>query len=250
MDKSVRWAIGAALAAALLPVTSPARACSLVSCIDRGIEVQRNFTVAVKHEGKPLAGVRFEIRAFSGERVIASAETGSDGKATIANLPPGDYWLRADLLGIGAAYHCFHVAHHSSSAAKRRLKYAWGESALSMGRVEGKLVDVERGSGGTSLWNLVHPVKLPIIGATLRLQNAITNEIFGTKSDEHGEFAFGVIPDGTYVLHIEGATTDLRYDATDLLISTSGRSTRHLVVFTRQAPGATSCGDSWVASWD
>lgn len=136
----------------------------------------------------------------------------------MADVLPGDYWLNVELLGINAAYHCFHVARRSSRKAKGLLTYEWGDLAPAMRRVSGTLVDAQPGTGSTPLWNIIHRVSVPISSATLRLQNAITPEAFSTKSDDRGEFAFNLIPNGTYVLHIEGGTTGRSYDSTDLLI--------------------------------
>jgi len=46
-----------------------------------------------------------------------------DGIARITDLAPGDYWLDAEYLNIGAAYHCFHVKERPSRKAKRNLTY-------------------------------------------------------------------------------------------------------------------------------
>jgi hypothetical protein len=92
---------------------------------------------------------------------------------------------------------------------------------------------------------------VPIAGARLRLQNAITAVVFDTSSDEHGRFEFGPIPDGTYVLHIEGGATGRAYDPTDMLMKISARGRWTEVVLQRQEPGATNCGDAtlWSSSW-
>jgi len=89
----------------------------------------------------------------------------------------------------------------------------------------------------------------------LRLQNAISGAVFAAASDEHGNFAFDPVPNGTYVLHIESGTTGRAYDPTDLLIKVNSSSTRALgaktaIVLSRQEPGATNCGDaSLTPSW-
>jgi hypothetical protein len=55
----------------------------------------------------------------NGERREFSELTGSDGMAHFSNLPPGNYWIKTELLGIGAGYECFHV---NASASKKRKK--------------------------------------------------------------------------------------------------------------------------------
>jgi len=233
-------------------LTSPARACSLVPCINSGVEVRRYFVVLIKHEGKPLQGVKVEIKANAPnvDSVSFAGVTDSDGKTSIANLSPGEYWLSAGLLGIGAAYHCFHVAQQPSRKAKRVMKYDWGDLAPGMRRVAGTLIDTQPGTGGTPLWNMTHPVTVPIADSKLRLQNAITGEVFGATSDDHGDFGFDPVPNGTYVLHVEGGTTGRTYDPTDLLMKVRPTGAKTAVVLSRQEPGATNCGDaSLTPSW-
>jgi hypothetical protein len=230
----------------LLPMLGPpARACSLVSCINSGIEMRRDFRVLVKHDGKPLKGVKVEIKTNLGS-IISTGTTDIAGRATVTNLSPGEYWLSADLLGIGAAYHCFHVTQQPTAKAKRLLKYDWGDLAPTMRRVAGSVIDTEPGTGGTLLWNLSHPVKVPVASAALRLQNAITGEIFTATSDERGDFEFGSISKGTYVLHVEGGT-GRAYDPTDVLMKVRADVARAAVVLSRQETG---CGGvSLMASW-
>lgn len=229
----------------LLLLTPPAQACSLVPCINSGIEVRRDFSVLVKHDGKPLKGVKVEIKTNLGS-IISTGTTDSAGRATVTNLSPGEYWLSADLLGIGAAYHCFHVAQQPTAKAKRVMKYDWGDLAPAMRRVAGSVIDTQPGTGGTLLWNLSHPVKVPVQSAALRLQNAITGEVFTATSDERGDFEFGSIPNGTYVLHIEGGT-GRTYDPTDVLMKVRADVARGAVVLSRQETG---CGGvSLIASW-
>jgi hypothetical protein len=221
----------------LLLLTPLAQACSLVSCIDRGIEVRRDFSVLVKHDGKPLKGVKVEIKTNLGS-IISTGTTDSAGRATVTTLSPGEYWLSADLLGIGAAYHCFHVAQQPTAKAKRVMKYDWGDLAPAIRRVAGSVIDSQPGTGGTLLWNLSHPVKVPVARAALRLQNGITGEVFTATSGESGDFEFASIPNGTYVLHVEGGT-GRAYDPTDVLVKVRADVARAAVVLSRQKTG---CG--------
>lgn len=230
----------------LLPtVATPAGACSLVPCIDSGIEVRRDFSVLVKHDGKPLKGVKVEIKTSLGS-IISAGTTDIEGRANVTNLSPGEYWLNADFLGIGAAYHCFHVAQPPTGKAKRVMKYSWGDFAIAMGRVAGAVIDTQPGTGGTLLWNLSHPVKVPVASAALRLQNAITGDVFIATSDERGDFEFDSLPNGTYVLHVEGGT-GRAYDPTDVLMKVRADIARATVVLSRRETG---CGGvSLIPSW-
>src|SRR5215469_18601220 len=99
----------------------PAGACSLAGCLDRGIEMRTDFAVRIRHANKPLPGAIVEItgpQGTSGAKKF-NLMTDKDGIARITNLAPGDYWLNAEYLDIGAAYHCFHVKERPSRKAKR-----------------------------------------------------------------------------------------------------------------------------------
>ncbi len=241
-----RWPEGAVLVASVLFAIHPVAACSLVGCLNDGIEMRGDFAVVVKHDGKPLNGVDLEVsgNGIAAGTTIRAAQTGRDGRAMITGLPPGEYWLNVKMLGISATYHCFHVAQRPTSKAKRRVSYDWGDLAASVSHVSGKLVDPQPGTSGNPLWNLTHISDVPIAGARLTLRNAVTGETFATTSDEKGEFAFGILPSGTYVLHAEGSRGGRGYEATDLLLKVSKTAKTSEVVLKRQEPSGTNCGDS------
>lgn len=238
MAKSSTSAVFAAL---LLLVPAPTSACSLVACLGRGIELQRDFAALVKHDGKPLQGLTIRV-TDSAATVRFSGVTASNGMVRVASLPPGDYWLSADLLGVNAAYHCFHVAERASRRAKHRMVYEWGDLAPAFSRIAGTLIDSQPGTGDTPLWNLVHRVNVPVREARLKLQNPVTSAVFSTVSDQNGAFAIDSVPPATYVLHIEGGKSGRDYDATDLLINLSPRATKDTIVLTRREASGGSCG--------
>lgn len=63
----------AAFLGLLLPLLSvPAAACSLMGCVDGGIEVHREFVVLVTHGGRPLQGAKIEITTVSAASIIFS----------------------------------------------------------------------------------------------------------------------------------------------------------------------------------
>jgi len=231
----------------LLPLVAvPTAACSLVGCLDRGIEMRSDFTVKIHHADKPLPGTSVEItgpQGAGGARKF-TVRTDKDGIARIANLAPGDYWLNAEYLGIGAAYHCFHVNARPSRKAKRNLAYDWGDLAPGTRRIAGKLMDSQPGKGGTPIWNVLHHVDVPIVAAKLTLQNATTRAVYYTTSDANGAFAFDGIPNGTYVLHIDAGKIepDRDYEASDHLVSLGSSAKRNSLLLKRQEDGGGSCG--------
>lgn len=195
-----------------------------------------DFAVKIRHEGKPLPGAAIEIAGpqDSTEARKFTVTTGEDGVARISNLAPGDYWLDAEYLDIGAAYHCFHVNPKPSRKAKRSLTYDWG----------GKLVDSQPGKGGTPIWNVLHRVDVPIAGAKLTLQNAATRDVYHTTSDTNGAFAFNGIPNGTYVLHIDAGKVepDREYEASDQLIALGPSARSDSLLLKRREASGGSCG--------
>lgn len=217
----------------------PLSACSAVGCLSDGVEVNQYFAVMVKHGGRPLAGVAVEITGEGREQF--SGLTSTDGKVQV-DLSPGGYWLKAELLGISAAYECFHINEQSSKSAKRKLTYDWGDLAPATRQIAGKLVDSQPGKDGPPLWNLLHRTEVPISGATLRLRDPIAGTDYSTLSDSNGAFVFDLIPPATYVLHVEGgAAGDRGYDATDLLIKLNPKASRDELLLTRRDTGAGSC---------
>ena len=223
----------------LAPV--PGTACSLAGCIDHGIELNRDFAVTIKHQGKPLMGVTVKVTDAVGT-LRFSGMTTATGSVRFTSLPPGDYWLDADFLGIGAGYQCFHVAERPSRHAKQRLSYEWGDLAPATRRIAGKLIDSQPGTGESPIWNLVHRVNVPITEAKLKLENPITRQIYSAVSNQNGTFAFDGVPAGVYVLHIEGGGSGRDYDATDLLIRLSPTASKDAVDLIRREAGGGSCG--------
>lgn len=234
----------AALAFAFHCIAIPANACSMAGCLGRGVEMRRNFVVGVMHAGKPLSGVSVQV---SGHGKQFTLFTTSEGEAYIADLASGDYWLDAQLLGISAAYQCFHVADRPSRKAKRKLTYDWGDDAPATQRLAGRLIDSQPGKAGSPLWNLLHRVDVPIIGANLKLQDPTTGAIYTETSGNQGDFSFESVPAGTYVLHVEGGSAgDRGYDATDQLIEVSPQASRNSLCSREetQAAGA-AVGHPW-----
>jgi hypothetical protein len=195
----------------------------------------------IKHQGKPLQGVTVKV-TDADAALHFSGVTTAIGSVRVTSLPPGDYWLDVDFLGIGAAYQCFHVADRASRHAKQRVSYEWGDLAPATRRIAGKLIDSQPGTGESPIWNLVHRVNVPITGAKLNLQNPITRQVYSTVSNQSGAFAFDEVPAGTYVLHVEGGASGRDYDATDLLIRLGPTATRDAVDLTRREAGGGSCG--------
>jgi Carboxypeptidase regulatory-like domain/Prealbumin-like fold domain len=208
--------------------------------------MRSEFAVNIRHSAKPLPGAIVEITGPQGTKGAKkfTVTTDKDGIARITNLAPGDYWLNAEYLDIGAAYHCFHVTERPSRKAKRNLAYDWGDLAPGTRRIAGKLLDSQPGKGGTPIWNLSHRVDVPIAAAKLTLENATTRAVYHTTSNANGAFTFDEIPNGTYVLHIDAGKVapDHDYEASDHLISLDSAAQRNSLLLKRQEASGGSCG--------
>jgi len=241
-----RWLLASAAILTLLTIPASTVACSLVGCADRGVELRKNFIVTVTHQDKPLPGVSVQITGNSevpGHQSFSEL-TGVDGTAHFASLPPGDHWIEADLLGIEAAYECFHINSFASKKAKKNRRYEWGDMAPAIRQAVGRLVDSQPGNGGNPLENLLHRVDVPIAGARLELRQPFMGTAYATVSDANGHFAFDRVPEGTYVLHIEaGAAPGGRsFDSTDLLIQLNITAKQGALLLARREAGGGSCG--------
>lgn len=218
-----------------------AAACSIAGCSNNGQEMQRSFTIFVTHGDKPLAGVAVHVEHKGTE--LLSKTTDANGAVLIRQLTPGDYWLKADILGTGVVYTCFHVNERPSRAAKIRLSYTWGDEAPATNRIAVRLVDSQPGKGGTPIWNLIHRTDAPVVDANVRVQDPLTHAVYTTNSDQDGQFSFDGLPNGTYVLHIEGgAAGDRAYDATDEVITLDSGAARNWLAFRRADADGGSCG--------
>jgi Carboxypeptidase regulatory-like domain len=171
--------------------------------------LRRDFLVRVTHDDKPLAGVAVEVTTNSGESIQQFfGISGADGTVRVSGLPPGEYWLKAEMLGVTAGVECFHVGQHATRKAKRTVTYAWGELASAVHSISGRVFESRPGQGDNPFWNAFHRINVAINGVKLRLQQPLTPTVYSTTSDQEGDFAFDQrIPEGIYVLHIEGRTS-------------------------------------------
>jgi Carboxypeptidase regulatory-like domain len=240
-----------AILGSVLTGSMPSTACSMQGCAGYGVEMRRAFVVEITFGGKPLPGVAVEVRGFGGEKdnvKLFSSVTAANGKVNVGELPPGNYWLNSEFLGISAGSQCFHVAPSSSHSAKKKIAYEWGDFALGVRQMSGRLVDSQPGHGDSPIMNLVHRVDVPIAHAKMRLQNPRTAAVYSTESDADGHFTFDQIPPGTYVLHVDGGTvtTGRDYESTDLLVALGDSANWDTLLLSRRDPGGTGCGGTYL----
>jgi hypothetical protein len=218
-------------------------ACSVAGCLNDGEEMRPTFTIIVTHDERPLAGVNLHIVAKGTEQF--SGITDDKGTIHVLNLPPGLYWLNADLLGTGVAYACFHVSAKPSRKAKVRLIYTWGDEVPAASKIAGRLVASQPDKGGTPIWNLTHRVDVPIAGANLTLRDPISHAVYMTTSDQDGHFFFEGLPNRTYVLHIEGGSAgEFTYDPANSVVELTNTAKRGELLF---KGGPSGCGGNELA---
>ena len=93
------------------------------------------------------------------------------------------------------------------------------------------------------IWNVTHPVRVPIVHAKLYLVNPITGGPFHAESNSDGTFSFEQTPEGVYVLHVECGGAGREFSPADLLIRLSSSSHRKSLLLLRAATG---CGGETV----
>jgi|SRR5580700_2232669 len=230
---------------AILPLicATAALGCSLTGCSNNGDEMRPTFTILVTHDDKPLAGVSFRVTAKGAEQF--SGVTDETGLVHVPKLPPGLYWLNGDLLGIGVVYTCFHVDEKPLRGAKSKLTFTWGDEAPTTSKIAGRLVASQPAKGGTPLWNQMHRVDVPIAGADLTLRDPVSHAVYVTMSDQDGHFFFEGLPNGTYVLHIEGGSADeFTYDPANSAVELTNTAKRGELLF---KGGPSGCGGNELA---
>ena len=86
--------------------------------------MHQDFVVRVSHGDKPLQGVSVWVgQSTEGNaNKLFSGVTAADGTVHVVDLPPGEYWLNAELLGIVAGTECFQVVPRPTRKAKKKVR--------------------------------------------------------------------------------------------------------------------------------
>ena len=110
-------------------------------------------------------------------------------------------------------------------------------------QIAGRLQVSQLGKGGTLVWNVTHKIDAPISNAKLTLKSPRNDAEYSTVSDSDGRFAFREIPNGVYVLQIEGGATsegDI-FGPDSILLSLGAYAKLDTLVMTPNVGGG-SCG--------
>jgi hypothetical protein len=207
--------------------------------MDTGLEMASTFTVSAKYDARPLRGASIYITFYDGSANFFFERTSADGTVDVKDLRPGKYVLDVQWLGIHAASEHFEVRAIEPKQTKSRLEYVWGQQPLTVQQVAGKVVDLRPRPGDDLAGALTNPMEVPMNGVRLRLLEAITGTTAYTElTDEHGDFGFKALQNGTYVLHVEGADTP-NEGSSDVLIQVTPDAKRDSLKFGRTG----MCGD-------
>lgn len=219
-------AITMAVVLALLPASS-AMACSYAYA---PVEIEPETIVSISHLGQPLPRVSVEVRTAGrhASRLLFRGSTERNGTLRLPRLQPGDYIASAYFLDVTVESSYVRVAERSSPLAKPRLEWEWASSPEIVRGVEGRLMDlspptleilpnmIERVTNRDKL--RAEAVTHPISFASLRLQSVKTGQIYFAASDSRGSYSFDGIPDGSYVLRIEGGISFNAYEPTVIVV--------------------------------
>lgn len=217
--------------------------CSMAGCLNNGDEVRPAFAISVTHDERPLAGVSFHVVAKGNEQF--SGVTDETGSIHIPKLGPGLYWLKGEILGTDVVETCFHVSAKPSIKAKATLAYTWGDEAPATTKIVGRLVVSQPATSGTPIWNLTHRIDKPLATATLTLHDPISHAAYTTTSDKDGDLSFEGLPNGTYVLHIEGGSAGgFTYEPSNEIIEIANTAKRSELLF---KGGPSGCGGNELA---
>lgn len=177
------------------------------ACSALPLETQRvspDLTVVVTHRQKPIAGIEIQVVPEGSSETIYSGVTDRQGTVLIQGLKPGAYFLTASHRDFEAGEVLLEVADSTVAAAKKRLDFQWADSAYQSRRVAGTLTGFVPGDTGNAIMNLVHPRVTLYAGVAITLKNAFSDDEYRTISDSSGLFILEPVPDGIYVLTIDG----------------------------------------------
>jgi hypothetical protein len=167
-------------------------------------EVARDLAVAVRFEGKPLAGASVELFTNDLDFERLSKSTGADGTARFSSLKPGKYFLSVRHLEIFATNdNHVEVLPYGTPNAKSQLVSRWGEKPFEVRQIAGRVLTADPRA------NLLKQIlsslggEFPVARAQLELLHPTNGKSYKTKSVASGGFTIRGVPDGTYVLRLE-----------------------------------------------
>jgi hypothetical protein len=215
-----------------------------VCCSVQSLKLQQvasDFTVVATHRKNPIAGIRIEIQPKGKAERVVTEETNEAGEIRVTGLPVGEYFVSASHADIEAGTQWIEVVAVPDDKTKSRLAFEWADWSYKTKRVAGTLTGLVPGDSGNPLMDIVHPKETIYPGVAISLRNAFGTEEYRTVSDSSGGFAFDHIPDGIYLMTIEGGMKSVNGTGaqTTLVIDLAAASSRDFLPLRLQDDG---CG--------
>jgi hypothetical protein len=193
-------------------------------------QVSSDLTVVVTHRDNPIAGIAVEVVAYeSGDRVFDGI-TDEHGTVFIHGLLLGRYFLTAAQAGIESGKGWIEVAAVPEAKRIDRFEFQWADWAYQTSRIAGTLSGLIPGNTGNELQDLIHPKQVTYSGVAMTLRNAFSDAEYRTVSDSTGFFIFDNVPDGIYVLTVDGGMMSIAArpaDKTTLVVELTLTSNRN-----------------------
>lgn len=161
------------------------------------------LTVSVTHDGAPIAGIEVTVIPVTSNGPVFTGITDARGQVNIRDLATGKYFLAASHLGFEAGKEWIDVVAAADADTTSEFHFEWNSDYQTQ-RIAGTLSGMAPGSTGNDWMDLVHPVKAVYGGVAITVRNAFGTNEYRTFSNRNGVFAIDDVPEGIYVLTIEG----------------------------------------------
>lgn len=173
-----------------------------VPCLEL-TRVPPDVTVSVTHDQAPIAGIEVTVVSVSSTGPVFTGVTDERGHVSIRGLATGRYFLAASHLGFEAGKEWIEVVAVPDRKTTNHFDFAW-DSHYQVRRIAGTLAGIAPGRTGNDWMDIIQPVRAVYGGVAVTLRNAFGEDEYRTHSNRDGEFLIEHVPDGIYVLTIDG----------------------------------------------
>ncbi len=165
------------------------------------------FSVHITHRNKSISGIRVVISSKEDdERTAFEGMTDGHGLINVSGLPSGEYFLTASHLGFEAGREWIEIVDSTNVDMKtaHHFEFEWAHWSVETNRIAGVLRGFVPGSTGNRLLDIARPASVTYPGVGITLSAAFSDETYTAVSDSSGEFFFGPVKPGIYLLTIAG----------------------------------------------
>lgn len=189
--------------------------------------VPPDLTVAVTHDKAPIAGIEVTVVPVNSSSPVFARVTNQLGHLYIRGLASGRYLLTAAHCGFEAGKEWIEVVAAADETTTKHFNFEWN-SHYRTRRIAGRLTGLAPGSTGSEWMDIVHPVRAVYGGVAITLRNAFGADEYRTHSNRDGEFLIDHVPEGIYVLTIDGGEQEIggTADVTSRIVDVSSSETR------------------------